>query len=319
MLRPSLDTDALFLFRELMRTGSLTRAATACSMSIGSASRLLGKLRETFGDDLFDRTNHGLIPTPKAKALAPRVAKIVGNYSEFFNPEVFAPTDLIRVLRIGCVDNAIFTYLSQSLPPLFEKAPRIGVEFRPILPNFTEQLSTGELDFAVYPTAPASDVLHSAPLAEDVFVLACSKKHPLALLSEKRPLTAEDFKPYRQVRIATAPAKYDADPWSDTRGDVPMLADNVAVWTPYFISVLQIMSNMELWGAVPFQTFMRLRRWFPDLVILGRPASANVFAPKLLWHERLHEDPASVWVRSVLLSAAKELADLKDLPVLESI
>lgn len=319
MLRPSLDTDALFLFRELMRTGSLTRAAAACSMSIGSASRLLGKMRETFGDDLFDRTNHGLIPTPKAKALAPRVAKIVGNYSELFNPEVFAPTDLTRVLRIGCVDNAIFTYLSQSLPPLFEKTPRIGVEFRPILRNFIEQLSTGELDFAVYPTVPPSDVLHSAPLAEDVFVLACSKKHPLARLTEQRPLTAEDFKPYRQVRIATAPAKYDADPWSDTRSDVPMLADNVAVWTPYFISVLQIMSDTELWGAVPFQTFMRLRRWFPDLVILGRPASAKVFSPKLLWHERLHEDPASVWVRSVLLSAAKDLADLKGLPVLEDL
>lgn len=57
MLRPSLDTDALFLFRELMRTGSLTRAAAACSMSIGSASRLLGKMRETFGDDLFDRNS----------------------------------------------------------------------------------------------------------------------------------------------------------------------------------------------------------------------------------------------------------------------
>ena len=123
---------------------------------------------------------------------------------------MFAPTDLTRVLRIGCVDNAIFTYLSQSLPPLFEKAPRIGVEFRPILRNFIEQLSTGELDFAVYPTVPPSDVLHSAPLVEDVFVLACSKKHPLARLSEQRPLTAEDFKPYRQVRIATAPAKYDA-------------------------------------------------------------------------------------------------------------
>ena len=79
------------------------------------------------------------------------------------------------------------------------------------------------------------------------------------------------------------------------------------------------MSDTELWGAVPFQTFMRLRRWFPDLVILGRPASAKAFSPKLLWHERLHDDPASVWVRSVLLSAAKELADLKGLPVLEDL
>lgn len=223
------------------------------------------------------------------------------------------------MIRIGCVDNAIFTYLSQSLPPLFEKAPRIGVEFRPITSRFPEQLATGELDFAVYPTAPESDVLHSAPLAEDVFVLACSKNHPLARLREKRSLTAEDFKPFRQVRIATAPAKYNADPWWATRSDVPMLADNVAVWTPFFNSVLQIMSDTELWGAVPYQLFMRQRRWFPDLVILGRPASTKVFTPKLFWHERLHDDPASVWVRSVLLSAAKELADLKGIPVLEDI
>lgn len=210
-------------------------------------------------------------------------------------------------------------YLSQSLPPLFEKAPRIGVEFRPLSPNFIDQLATGELDFAVYAADPASDALRSAKLAEDVFVLACSKNHPLARLREKRPLTAEDFKPHRQVRIATAPAKYNADPWWATRSDVPMLADNVAVWTPFFISVLQIMSDTELWGAVPYQLFMRQHQWFPDLVILGRPASTKVFTPKLFWHERLHDDPASVWVRSVLLSAAKELADLKGIPVLEDI
>lgn len=35
-------------------------------MSVGGASRTLAKLRELLDDDLFLRTNRGLVPTPRA-------------------------------------------------------------------------------------------------------------------------------------------------------------------------------------------------------------------------------------------------------------
>lgn len=38
-------------------------------MSVGGASRTLAKLRELLDDDLFLRTNRGLVPTPRAAVL----------------------------------------------------------------------------------------------------------------------------------------------------------------------------------------------------------------------------------------------------------
>lgn len=50
MIRPNIETDALYLFDMVMRTRSLTKAAEACGMSVGSASRVLSKLRLSFRD-----------------------------------------------------------------------------------------------------------------------------------------------------------------------------------------------------------------------------------------------------------------------------
>ena len=35
MIRPNIETDALYLFDMVMRTRSLTKAAEACGMSVG--------------------------------------------------------------------------------------------------------------------------------------------------------------------------------------------------------------------------------------------------------------------------------------------
>ena len=48
-------------------------------MSVGGASRTLAKLRELLDDDLFLRTNRGLVPTPRARELNGGVAELLVN------------------------------------------------------------------------------------------------------------------------------------------------------------------------------------------------------------------------------------------------
>lgn len=111
-------------------------------MSVGGASRTLAKLRELLDDDLFLRTNRGLVPTPRARELNGGVAELLVNYGRLFEKEVFRPSDVRRIFRILCVDNAIFTFLTPSVSALLEKAPSIGVEFRPIRADFGRLLSS---------------------------------------------------------------------------------------------------------------------------------------------------------------------------------
>lgn len=53
-------------------------------MSVGGASRTLAKLRELLDDDLFLRTNRGLVPTPRARELNGGVAELLVNYTAGF-------------------------------------------------------------------------------------------------------------------------------------------------------------------------------------------------------------------------------------------
>ena len=181
-------------------------------MSVGGASRTLAKLRELLDDDLFLRTNRGLVPTPRARELNGGVAELLVNYGRLFEKEVFRPSDVRRIFRILCVDNAIFTFLTPSVSALLEKAPSIGVEFRHIRTDFGRLLSSGEADFAIFPCVPSDPNLHSLRLADDVFVLVCGRHHPLVKLAQERTLTRKDFKAYRQIRVMTGPLNDLDDP-----------------------------------------------------------------------------------------------------------
>lgn len=58
-------------------------------MSVGGASRTLAKLRELLDDDLFLRTNRGLVPTPRARELNGGVAELLVNYGRFLRRKFF--------------------------------------------------------------------------------------------------------------------------------------------------------------------------------------------------------------------------------------
>ena len=52
-----------------MTEGNVTRAAERLSVSQPALSKTLQKLRDSFEDELFTRTAHGLVPTPRAEEL----------------------------------------------------------------------------------------------------------------------------------------------------------------------------------------------------------------------------------------------------------
>ncbi len=63
-----IDLNLLVALQVLLEERNVTRAAERLSVSQPALSKTLQKLRETFDDELFTRTAHGLIPTPRAEA-----------------------------------------------------------------------------------------------------------------------------------------------------------------------------------------------------------------------------------------------------------
>ena len=94
-----LDTDQLRLFKLIYENQSLSEAAGRYPMSVSKASRLLTKMRDTFGGELFFRSNQGLFPTQLANELYPKVLTIIKDIESLQENAAFSPRSF-RIIRI---------------------------------------------------------------------------------------------------------------------------------------------------------------------------------------------------------------------------
>src|SRR5579875_1305349 len=69
----TLDLNLLLIFDVLYSERSVTRAGNRLGLTQSAVSHALGRLRERLGDDLFVRTPDGMVPTARARAVAPQV------------------------------------------------------------------------------------------------------------------------------------------------------------------------------------------------------------------------------------------------------
>jgi len=65
-----MDYNLFPVFVEIMRHRNVSKAATALNMTQPAASNALARLRHQFGDPLFLRASHGVIPTQLATDIA---------------------------------------------------------------------------------------------------------------------------------------------------------------------------------------------------------------------------------------------------------
>jgi DNA-binding transcriptional LysR family regulator len=102
-----LDGGLLLVFRELCRRGRTTAVAAHLGLSQSAVSHALGRLRDVFGDPLFLRRPHGLEPTPRAQALAPRIEALIEAMGAAIRPDqAFDPAHSGRWFNVAATEYA---------------------------------------------------------------------------------------------------------------------------------------------------------------------------------------------------------------------
>lgn len=322
MSLPNFDVEMMRLFLALYDRGSLSNAAEELNLSIAAASRVLAKLRIVFTDELFVRCAHGMMPTPRAQELCEPIRAMLTSYGELFARSTFHPTTLERTVRIGGVDNAVYSFIRPALPTLFTAAPKMALDLRPLSNDFLAALKTGALDLAVYPVAGVPDEFEAVPLCTEALVWAVRRGHPLAETAAVRPLTEDDLNAYRRVCVSllggarTRIEESESGPFART-GDIPAKAAHTAVWTTYFAAAAVLASDSDFVTALPLR-LARDAALSGSLAILGKVEGADPYEPALIWHRSRTDDPMLTWLRAVLVSTARdtEVAD-GDLPVVK--
>lgn len=191
------DLNLLVALQILLEERNVTRAAERLSVSQPALSKTLQKLRDSFEDELFTRTAHGLVPTPRAEELARElpalletVERVLG--STEFSPDTFAGSFKLLLPPILCE-----SLLPALMAELHDIAPNVQIVTAEVAPDYQDQLKKGEADFAAFVALDTDRDIHAEPIAAIAPRCYMRVGHPLV----DKELTLQDFLAYPHLRL----------------------------------------------------------------------------------------------------------------------
>jgi DNA-binding transcriptional LysR family regulator len=178
------DLNLLIALQILLEERNVTRAAERLAVSQPALSKTLQKLRESFDDELFTRTAHGLVPTPRAEVLGRELPAVLESIERVLGSDDFDPKTYTGSFKL-----LLPPILSEGLLPglmaeLGEVATGVQVITGDVTPDYQDQLKKGEIDFAAF---VAIDTQRDI-LAEPIAAIA-----PRCYLRIGHPLVGKDF------------------------------------------------------------------------------------------------------------------------------
>ncbi|MFT6276775.1 MAG: DNA-binding transcriptional LysR family regulator [Halioglobus sp.] len=173
------DLNLLVALQILLEERNVTRAAERLSVSQPALSKTLQKLRESFDDELFTRTAHGLVPTPRAEVLAKDLPALLESVEMVLGADDFIPesyTGSFKLLLPPILSEALLPGLMAELNEL---APGVQIITGDVTPDYQEQLKKGETDFAAFIAVETQRDILAEPIAAIAPRCYMRKKHPL--------------------------------------------------------------------------------------------------------------------------------------------
>jgi DNA-binding transcriptional LysR family regulator len=199
-----IDGGLLLVFRELCRRGRTTAVAAHLGLSQSAVSHALSRLRDLFGDPLFLRKPHGLVPTQRALELAPRIEALIDMMGAAVRPEPgFDPALSSRWFRVAATEYA-HEAIGGKLVGLTREAGFGGGFMFQFMRGYRalDALRRGQLDLVLgrFEQLPAG--FSGEALYEDRYCTVARRGHPTV----RGQISAEQWKTTGHVFVgATSP------------------------------------------------------------------------------------------------------------------
>src|SRR5262249_41952453 len=127
----SIDLNLLTVFDALFDARSVTRAAERLSLTQPTVSGMLQRLRYMLSDPLFIRTSHGILPTPRAEALAGPIKGLLANAQLLVLAAAFDPASAEGTIRLCGSDYLQQAVITPLIRELRRRAPKLKVLVAP--------------------------------------------------------------------------------------------------------------------------------------------------------------------------------------------
>lgn len=292
----ALDLNLLKALDALLDEGSVTRAAQRLSLTQPAVSGMLTRLRDYFGDPLFVRTSHGMVPTLRASELSVPVKQILTDIAILLKPMQFDPMTAELTYTLVATDYALKAVVVPLIAALKQHAPRIRIAVRSVdSERMYQQLSRGEVDLALVTPQTTPDDLHGRALYQEEYVCVARSHHPLAAASE---MTLEQFCEQEHILVSTEGRFMGV---TDEALAELSLTRRVGVSVNSFLVIPDILRSTDMIAVVP----SRMVPVDSDLAIIPLPLNVPGFTKSMAWHERTHRDPAHQWIRALCVEISQ--------------
>ncbi len=257
------DLNLLVVLDALLTEPTVTRAARRLGLSQSATSHGLARLRHLLHDPVLVRTPQGMVPTERARALAPEVRAILQQTERALRPlPAFDPSTHSATFRLGLDDATQAGVLPQLAAAFASRAPQMRIVTEATPPaELGEALASGRLDAAISLAPDTRRGVHREPLLRYRSVCLVRRGHPQ--LAER--LTLAGYLAAGHVVIAT-PGSSDAD--VERALDRRRRVRRVVVSTSSPLAVPGIVSRTDLIATVPDRILLvRHGELVPDEVL----------------------------------------------------
>lgn len=291
-----IDLNLLLVLHTVLTDRSVARAARRLNVTASAVSNALARLRVALDDPLTLRSGRGVVPTPRAAALAPVLARALGELNEAVRGNDFDPAHSKREFTLAVADVGQLARLPRMAALLSKEMPHTQLRVVSIDTLHASGGLEGTLVDVAIGVGERRPGIHAEPLYDEPIVLVARVGHPRA----KRRVSKTVLATLRHVEVHVSPGK-PSRPLAASYAALGITRE-IAVTVPTFTAAAAVVSATDLVASLPgtlldvFGSRLGLRAVATPL----RPLTTTI---NILWHERTDRDPGLRAFRALLKRA----------------
>lgn len=285
-------------FRALYEEGSVVGAARTLGLTQSAVSKQLAQLRTRFDDALFVKTVNGMLPTPQAIALQPRITRILEDLESLEGAASTEPLRFTGTFRMMATDEILLRLLPGLDARLRAEAPNLRLTTLPLSEDYgARDLETGQVNMVIAVNWHAPGHLRQRLLFRDRFVCVVHAEHQLA----SAELSAESYCAFEHVLIA--PLGHEAS-LIDAALRQEGLSRRIALSVASFGLLTPELLGTDRLVTLPSGVAQGLVQK-GDFIVKNAPIDLPPIDYFALWHVRFQQDEKIGWMLQVLKDCLK--------------
>lgn len=285
------DLNLLVVLDAIYTEGGITKAARKLHLTQPAISHALSRLREMFGDPLFERQGQAMAPTPLARGIIEPVRRSLRDLEITLNQVArFDPSTSQARFTIAVRDVLEATLLPALMERVAREAPQIEIAaVRADRRELESELAMGTLDAAIDVLLPLSEQIRHGRIGIDPMVVMARKGHPAVGQGLDLPTYL------RQDHILVSSRR--AGPGLE---DVELSRHGhqrrIRLRCQHYFAACSVVSRTDLILTMP-ETYARIASQQFGNQILPFPLTMPTLDAHLYWHANVEDEPANRWLR----------------------